>query len=39
MMDYDYERVRFTQMSCNRNCDVAIDQYGEIWYIGGMLKK
>lgn len=39
MLNYDYQRVRFTSISCFKQADVAIDEDGEVWYIGGNLIK
>ena len=36
MIDVDPKMTQFKSMSANRYMVSAIDQYGEIWYIGGI---
>ena len=37
ILDYDYDQIQFKPNSMNScsNAVSAIDQYGEIWYLGG----
>ena len=39
MLNYDFERVKFTKIACCEDADVAIDEFGEIWYLGGRVFK
>ena len=39
MLNYDYERIRFTQISTSNTLLLAIDQYGEIWCLAGEFRE